>query len=82
MYPYKASRTCCQGLVASGFLIITFLFLDHDLTQSGMRRFSDQSPPPITLPALATANLIFFLSTKYDLKELRIINTADALEEL
>ena len=28
-------------------------FLKIDLMQSGIKRFSDQSPPPITLPALA-----------------------------
>ena len=28
--------------------------------QSGIKRFLAQSPPPITLPALATAILIFF----------------------
>ena len=52
-YPAADSSTCCQGLVDLGFLIITFLFFDHDFTQSGINRFSDQSPPPITFPALA-----------------------------
>ena len=46
------------------FLIVTDLFLDHALTQSGTSLPLDQSPPPITLPALAIANLIVFLSFK------------------
>ena len=68
-YPLTASNTCCHGRVDFGFLMITFLFLDQDLKQSGINLFSDQSPPPITFPALATA--IFFLLSclKYELKK-------------
>ena len=43
-----------------GFLNETVLFLDQDLTQSGINLFSDQSPPPITFPALAIPMKIFF----------------------
>ena len=57
-----ASKTCCQGLVDWGFLKITFFFLDHDFMQSGINLSLDQSPPPITFPALATLinTLVFF----------------------
>ena len=63
-YPERASNTCCQGLVEFGFLISGILFLSHIFIQSGIRRFFDQSPPPITLPALAVQILsdLFFLS--------------------
>ena len=53
-YPLMG-KTCCHGLVDSGFLKITGLFFDQALTQSGTILFSDQSPPPITFPALAIA---------------------------
>ena len=52
-YPDKTSKTCCHGRVELRFLIITFLFFDHALTQSGISLPSDQSAPPITFPALA-----------------------------
>ena len=67
MYPFKTSSTCCQGLVELGFLIKTFLFFDQFLIQSGISLFSDQSPPPITLPALAVAIriLLFFFEKNY-----------------
>ena len=48
--------TCCHGLMALGYLIITGLFSNHALTISGNNLFAAQSPPPITLPALAVAN--------------------------
>ena len=47
------------GLLKFGFLIIIVLFLLIDLTASGISLFSDQSPPPITFPALAVATAIF-----------------------
>ena len=59
-YPLRASNTCCQGLVECGLLILTDLFLDQALTQSGINLFEDQSPPPITLPALATVKSFLF----------------------
>ena len=43
------------GRVEFGFLIIKFLFIFIDLTQSGVILFADQSPPPITFPALTVA---------------------------
>ena len=52
-YPFNGSKTNCQGLLKLGFLISIFLFFIKDLITSGIRRFVDQSPPPITLPALA-----------------------------
>mgnify|MGYP003345580650 CR=1 FL=1 len=55
MYPFKTSRTFCHGRVELGFLINTFSFFDQAFIQSGTIRSSDQSPPPITLPALADA---------------------------
>ena len=58
-YPPTASKTCCQGRVDFGFLITTFFFLDQDFTQSGISLSSDQSPPPITFPALAIPIKIF-----------------------
>ena len=57
-YPFKGSKTCCHGLVASGERKFTIFLLVQDLMQSGTNLFSDQSPPPITLPALAMHNLI------------------------
>ena len=54
-------KICCHGFVDWGFLIKTFLSLDQDFTQSGINLFSDQSPPPITLPALATPIRTFVL---------------------
>ena len=65
-YPFITSKTCCQGLVEERFLILTGLFLDQALTQSGINLSFDQSPPPITFPALATAKDIFLLIFKYD----------------
>ena len=53
IYPRITSSTCCHGLVDSGFLILTFSFFDQDLIQSVIILFGDQSPPPITFPALA-----------------------------
>ena len=51
-YPFKGSKTCCHGLLKFGFLS-TIVFLELiDLIQSGINLLSDQSPPPITLPAL------------------------------
>ena len=52
IYPLKGSRTCCHGLLKLGFLIIIFFFVNKDLITSGISLFFDQSPPPITFPAL------------------------------
>ena len=41
-----------------------FLFKDQDFTQSGISLSYDQSPPPITLPALAIPNFIFLFLKK------------------
>ena len=41
------------------FLILKVSFLRIDLIISGINLFFDQSPPPITFPALAVASLIF-----------------------
>ena len=46
--------------------MFTGFFFDHALTQSGINLFFDQSPPPITFPALATEKKIFFLNLRYD----------------
>ena len=53
IYPLRGSNTCCHGRVAEGFRMVTPLFIAHRFTQSGTMRFSPQSPPPITFPALA-----------------------------
>ena len=37
--------------------MIIFFFLNQDLKQSGIIRSKDQSPPPITFPALAVATV-------------------------
>ena len=81
-YPDNASKTCCHGLVELGFLNWTFLFFDHDFTQSDINLSDDQSPPPITFPALATAKEIFFFELKKEFIYVWIINSAAALEEL
>ena len=60
IYPLSGSRTCCQGLVDLGFLMISCLLPSIDLIISGIRRLFDQSPPPITFPALQIPTLIFF----------------------
>jgi len=58
------TRSYAQGLVDLGFLIIAFLFFAQALMQSGINLSLDQSPPPITLPALATPKKTFFLFFK------------------
>ena len=63
-YPLKGSRTCCQGLLNFGFLKYIDLPLNNDLIPSGINLFADQSPPPITLPALALDTPHFLLSLK------------------
>ena len=57
-YPLRGSNTCWKGLVDSGDFMITGIFLFHAFMQSGTILFSAQSPPPITLPALAEQSLI------------------------
>src|SRR5690242_18862559 len=54
-YPLRGSSTCCHGRVA--VLLRTPIARDADKArmQSGTMRSSAQSPPPITLPALALA---------------------------
>ena len=54
----------------------------NDFTQSGISLLSDQSPPPSTLPALATPILTLPFFGKYDLIYDWIINSADAFEAL
>src|SRR5262249_37431513 len=54
-YPERGSRTCCQGRTAFGYRRATFWPFDTALTTSGTRRSSDQSPPPMTLPARTVA---------------------------
>ena len=61
MYPFRTSKTCCQGLVDLGFLNSTVLPTDHCLMQSGITLLLAQSPPPITFPARAIPIFIFFL---------------------
>ena len=56
------------GSCGIGLLIITFLFNDHDLKQSGTTLSSDQSPPPITFPALVIPILIFFKNSLYTIE--------------
>ena len=55
----KPPRTCCQGLVEFGFLTLTKFPFDQALIQSGIILFFDQSPPPITFPALEIPIFIF-----------------------
>ena len=59
-YPLRGSKTCWKGLVDSGDFIITDIFWDQAFTQSGTILSFAQSPPPMTLPALAEAILILF----------------------
>ena len=62
--PYSASKASAELAIQS----YISSFFDHDLTQSGIRRFSDQSPPPITFPALATLiNTLVFFNGKNEL---------------
>ena len=70
IYPLRGSRTCWNGLVDSGDFMLTGIFFTHALTQSGTILFSAQSPPPITLPALAEQSLILLqdFSEKKDLQ--------------
>ena len=65
-HKFKGSNTCCQGLVDFGFRINILLFFKIDFIQSGINLSFDQSPPPITLPALAThiKILLFFFEKK------------------
>ena len=51
-YPFNGSNTCCHGLLKFGFLKIIVFFFRIDLIQSGISLLFDQSPPPITFPAL------------------------------
>ena len=48
-----------------GFRIIGLSFFNHIFIQSGINLKSDQSPPPITLPALAEQILILFFCFLY-----------------
>ena len=57
------SKTNCQGLIASGLRMIIFSSLTRDLMQSGINLSSDQSPPPMTLPARAELTDILFKKT-------------------
>jgi CDP-glucose 4,6-dehydratase len=58
-YPLNGSRACCQGLVALGLRISTLLLSLQDFIQSTTILSFAQSPPPITLPALPIASVIF-----------------------
>ena len=71
-----------QGLVDCGFLIVTFLLIDQDFMQSGTNLSGDQSPPPITFPALLTPIRILFFVFKIRIYVRLISNSADALEAL
>ena len=54
-YPDSGSSTCCQGRIALGNLTSTGVFDPNPLRASGTILSAAQSPPPITLPALALA---------------------------
>ena len=45
--------------IESGFLILNY-FYTSSFAQSGIILFDDQSPPPITLPALTVANQFYY----------------------
>ena len=68
-YPFRGSRTNCQGLLKEGFLRIIFLFFIDDLMLSGINLFLDQSPPPITFPALTleTPDIFFFFKKTFSI---------------
>ena len=55
-YDFQREAELIQEL---GFLKNTFFPLDQDLMQSGINLSNDQSPPPITFPALAIPKVIF-----------------------
>ena len=57
-YPESGSRTCCHGRTESGFLNVTASHFSNARIISGIRRSTDQSPPPITFPA--RTDTIFF----------------------
>ena len=46
------------------FLNFIVLFFNIEFIQSGINLSLDQSPPPITFPALAVATPIFFFEKK------------------
>ena len=81
MYPYNGSNTCCHGLTDWGFLKSNFFLLSRLRKKSGIILFSEKSPPPIILPALAVTANIFFLLKKELLNELTI-NSVQAFELL
>ena len=64
------------GLVDFGLRIKTFLFLDHDLTQSGINLSSDQSPHN---DIACSAILLWCFYFKKDLGYVWIISSAEAL---
>ena len=47
-----------------GLRMFKSFFLDIDLITSGTILFTEKSPPPMTFPARAVANEIFFFSEK------------------
>ena len=64
-------------------LISTGLFFEYDFIQSGINLSDDQSPPPITFPALATLiKTLFFFLKKYELMYDCITNSAEPFEAL
>ena len=66
-----------------GFRSSTVLFFDHALTQSGIIRSADQSPPPITFHAREDAIRTLLLALgKYDRICERISNSAAPLDAL
>ena len=67
-YAPIGSKINCHGLVELGFLIFKVFDFDHCLNKSGKILSCDQSPPPITFPALAIPKVIFFFFFKNYLK--------------
>ena len=78
-YPDNGSKTCCHGLTEFGFLIFKMELFSTALWRSGMMRSFEKSPPPITLPDLATQDETWLFKKK-ELLNVDEISSEHALE--
>src|SRR5450631_2120744 len=73
-YPCKGSKTYCHGRIDLGRRMKTGCLLRKPRIKSGINRSTDQSPPPITLPARAVASATRGSSGEHtEKKELRYV---------